>query len=109
MVAEVLIELKAKNIANTFTYLIPKHLNVEVGMRVLVPFGRQKLEGFVLAIKDLIEVDYRLKNIIECIDDHPILNNEQLEIGRYLQNKTLCSLITCYQTMLPKALKVKLI
>lgn len=107
MVAEVLIELKAKNILNTFTYLIPKHLNVEVGMRVLVPFGRQKLVGFVLAIKDLMEVDYKIKKIIDCIDDHPVLNEEQLEIGRYLQTKTLCSLITCYQTMLPKALKAQ--
>lgn len=107
MVAEVLIELKAKNIANTFTYLIPKDLHVELGMRVLVPFGHQKLEGFVLALKDLVEVDYKLKSIITCIDDQPILNKEQLEIGHYLQNKTLCSLITCYQTMLPKALKAQ--
>lgn len=107
MVAEVLIELKAKNIANTFTYLIPKNLHIEIGMRVLVPFGKQNLEGFVLAIKDLIEVDYKLKSIIDCIDDHPVLNKEQLEIGRYLQAKTLCSLITCYQTMLPKALKAQ--
>lgn len=107
MVAEVLIELKAKNIANTFTYLIPKNLHIEIGMRVLVPFGKQNLEGFVLAIKDLIEVDYKLKSIIDRIDDHPVLNKEQLEIGRYLQSKTLCSLITCYQTMLPKALKAQ--
>ena len=50
MVADVLVELKAKEIDQTFTYKIPSNLldKVEVGKRVLVPFGKQKLEGFVL-------------------------------------------------------------
>lgn len=107
MVADVLVELKAKNIVNTFTYLIPKNMYVEVGMRVLVPFGKQKVEGFVLKIKDLVEIDYKLKSIIACIDEAPVLNKEMLELGSFMQSKTLCSLITCYQTMLPKALKAK--
>ena len=107
MVADILIELKAKNIVNTFTYLIPKGMHVEIGMRVLVPFGKQKLEGFVLKIKNLVEIDYKLKSIISCVDERPVLNGEMLELGNYMQNKTLCSLITCYQTMLPKALKAK--
>ena len=107
MVADVLVELKAKNIVNTFTYLIPKNMHVEIGMRVLVPFGNQKLEGFVLKIKDLVEIDYKLKSIISCIDETPVLNKEMLELGSFMQSKTLCSLITCYQTMLPKALKAK--
>ena len=107
MVADILVELKAKNIVNTFTYLIPKNMHVEIGMRVLVPFGNQKLEGFVLKIKDLIEIDYKLKSIISCIDENPVLNKEMLELGSFMQSKTLCSLITCYQTMLPKALKAK--
>ena len=107
MVADILVELKAKNIVNTFTYLIPKNMRVEIGMRVLVPFGNQKLEGFVLKIKDLVEIDYKLKSIISCIDETPVLNKEMLELGSFMQSKTLCSLITCYQTMLPKALKAK--
>ena len=49
MVADVLVELKAKEIDQTFTYKIPSNLldKVEVGKRVLVPFGKQKLEGFL--------------------------------------------------------------
>ena len=50
MTAQVLVEIKAKSIDKTFTYNIPKYLESEVmvGKRVLVPFGRQKIEGFVL-------------------------------------------------------------
>ncbi len=57
MIAEVLVEIKAKNIDKTFSYLIPKDFKekIKVGIRVLVPFGKQKLEGFVLKIKELID------------------------------------------------------
>ena len=76
MYAEVLVELKAKKIDKTFTYKINEKLKdkIKVGMRVIVPFGRQKLEGFVLKIKNSYEGEYQLKEIIENTDDNPILN-----------------------------------
>jgi len=107
MYADVLVELKAKQIDKTFTYLIPDSLKdkVQIGIRVLVPFGKQKLEGFVLNIINNKDIDYELKEIIEIVDKEPVLNNEMLELGRYISKKTLCNLISAYQTMLPAALK----
>ena len=107
MFADVLVELKAKKLDNTFTYLIPNSLKdkVKTGIRVLVPFGRQTLEGFVLNIEDNKDVDYELKEIIDVIDENPVLNEEMLELGKYISKKTLCNLINAYQTMLPTALK----
>ena len=64
MYAEVLVEIKAKAVDKTFTYKIPENFNIEVGKRVLVPFGNRKLEGFVLKI-DNKEVEYKIKNIID--------------------------------------------
>ena len=51
---DVLVELKAKQIDKTFTYLVPSNFKeeVEIGKRVLVPFGKQKLEGFILNIEN---------------------------------------------------------
>lgn len=106
MVAEVLVELKAKNIDQTFTYLI-NDKKVNIGCRVLVPFGNQKLEGFVLNIKENEITDYKLKEIISVIDEEPVLNEELLELGKYISKKTLSKLISSYQTMLPSALKAK--
>ncbi len=107
MFASVLIELKAKNLDKTFTYKVPEALAsfVCVGKRVLVPFGSQKLEGFVLKVSDSEDVEYELKDIISVIDEKPVLNSELLELGKYISKKTLSSLISSYQTMLPKALK----
>lgn len=109
MVAQVLVELKMSKIDKTFTYNIPLSLGekVKVGMRVLVPFGKQKLEGYVLSIEDKIDVDYALKDIVEVLDQVPVLNRELLELGKFVQKKTLCNLITAYQTMLPKGIKAK--
>ncbi len=108
VVAEVLVEVSAKQIDATFTYRIPQGLEemVAVGKRVLVPFGKRKVEGFVLSIEKK-DVDFPLKDIEEVVDEEVILNEELLALGKYISKKTLCNLITSYQAMLPRALKAK--
>ena len=105
MIAEVLVEIQ--KIDKTFTYLIPSNLNVQIGIRCLVPFSNKKLEGFVVDIKDELPNEYKLKEIIDVIDKTPILNEELLSLGKYISKKTLCTLTSAYQTMLPTALKAK--
>ena len=70
MYINVLVELKAKKLDKTFTYSVPSSLvdNIEVGKRVLVPFGRQKLEGFILSICNESDFSYEIKDIISVID-----------------------------------------
>ena len=107
MYIDVLVELKAKKLDKTFTYKVPSSMvnDIKVGKRVLVPFGRQKLEGFIIGISDKISFDYDIKDIIEVIDEDVVINDEMMSLGRYIKNKTLCTLISAYQTMLPSALK----
>lgn len=107
MVTNVLVELSNRNIDKTFTYNIPNKLEnlIKVGIRVLVPFGKQTLEGFVLSISENTNSEIELKDIIKPIDDEVILNEELLELGKFIKRKTLSTLISAYQVMLPKALK----
>ena len=109
MYIKVLIELSAFNIDKTFTYHVPNYLeeNIKVGIRVLVPFNNQKLEGFVLEIINDVLDDYEIKDILDIIDNEVILNDELLSLGKWLSNETLSTLISSYQVMLPKALKAK--
>ncbi len=107
MFAEVLIEIKAKAVDKTFTYKIPEGMHVQIGVRVLVPFGNRKLEGFVLNILPSGSFAYQVKDIIAVIDDKPVINEEMVHLGKYISKKTLSSLASVYQTMLPKALKAK--
>ena len=106
MIAGVLVEITNKSVDKVFDYLIPSNLinELSVGMRVLVPFGKMRLEGFVVEIKDK-DTDMNLKEIIDIVDKDIVLNEELLELGKIMQDKTLASLVSCYQVMLPKGLK----
>ena len=107
MVAEVLVEIPINGINKTFSYLVPDELrtNIKKGMRVLVPFGNKNIEGFILNINEEVNADFELKNIISISDNEIILNEELLNLGKYICNKTFCSLIKAYQTMLPVGIK----
>jgi len=108
MIAKVLVELSNKNIDKTFDYIVPKNLeaDIKVGIRVKIPFGSMELEGFVLELS--CQSNYNdLKEIISIVDKDIVLNEELLELGKYMQSTLLCTLIACYQAMLPKALKAK--
>ena len=109
MIVGVLVELSNKNIDRVFDYRVPKELEsrIKIGIRVSVPFGRQLLDGFVLEIKNNSEVK-ELKKIIDIKDLDIVLNDELLELGKDLSKNTISTLISCYQTMLPKALKAKI-
>ena len=104
MQAKVLIEIKAKSMDNAFTYNIPDNLisDIKVGYKVIVPFGNRMLEGFVISIGSF-NVNYELKDIKSVVGS--VLTEELIELGKYMSKKTLANLISCYQTMLPKALK----
>ncbi len=106
VIAEVLVELGARNIDRTFDYLVPSNLyeDIKIGIRVLVPFGRQEVEGFVLALKNETLHD-ELKTIIRLVDQEVILNEELRQLGKYISDTTLSTLIASYQVMLPKAVK----
>ena len=109
MYADVLIEYSAKSIDQTFTYIIPESLkeDLKVGMKVLVPFGPKIINGFVTRIKNEYKDIYELKEIKDIVDKYFCLTDELMQLGTYLQQKTLCTKITAYQTMLPSSLKVK--
>lgn len=109
MFAQVLVEIKAKQVDKTFTYRVPKSLrkDIQKGCRVLVPFGKKELEGFVLNLTEEENVEYEVKDILSVIDETPVLNEEMLELGRFMSTKTFSTLISCYQCMLPTALKAK--
>jgi primosomal protein N' (replication factor Y) len=107
MYAKVIIEYGAKAVDKEFTYIVPSNLTdkISLGSRVLVPFNNRLIEGFVTDILNKADTTYELKEIKEVCDEKPILNEEMLYIGEEIRKKILCSKISIYQAMLPKALK----
>lgn len=106
MVAKVLVEIKAKVLDHTFDYNIPLELESKaaVGKRVLVPFGKNTLEGFIMSLENNSDFD-KIKDIIDVIDEEVVLTEDLIDIGNYISKKTLCTKMAAYQSMLPRALK----
>ena len=68
----------------TFDYRLPHHLlaaQVEPGVRVRIPFGRQKLIGIIIGQSKNSDVPAnKLKSVIEVLDNHSLISTDILEI-----------------------------
>ena len=109
--AEVYIEHSSPQLDQSFSYLCG-HAEVRPGMRVSVPFAKQQLVGFVDSVKEvsadeLKQMPYELKEIQRMIDERPLLNDELLQLGKWMAEQYVAPLISCYQAMLPGVLKPK--
>ena len=104
MFASVLVEIESLK-EKTFTYSIPSNLknNISVGMRVIVPFGNRKINGIIIDLVD--NPSFETKDIIKVLDDNPILSEELILLGKFMSDKYISPLMSCYLTMLPSALK----
>jgi primosomal protein N' (replication factor Y) (superfamily II helicase) len=107
-IASVIVDVPTKQTDRAFDYLIPAQWRgtIQPGMRVIVPFGPRKIQGFVTSLKTHSEFE-KLREIIEPMDLEPVLNKELLDLGDWLTENTLCFKIFAYQVMLPAALKAK--
>ena len=110
MLASVIIEYSVKSLNKVFDYIIPDNLInvIKVGHKVIVPFASHEVEGFVLKIHSDIDKTLEYKSIKRIQDSDFYLNDELLKLGKYMSNSLLCNLISCYQVMLPKALKASI-
>ncbi|MFX3624603.1 MAG: primosomal protein N' [Ectobacillus sp.] len=107
-IASVIVDVPARQTDRPFDYVIPKRWEdlVQAGMRVVVPFGPRKLQGFIISVKETADIDPgKLREIAELLDVTPVLNDELLQLGFWLTNETLCFTISAFQAMLPAAIK----
>ena len=100
MIAEVMINSKARNLNKKFDYKIPDYLQdiITVGSRVLVPFANFKKleEGYVIKIKE--NTDFEVKEIAGLEDN---ISAEKIELARWMARKYFCNVSECIKLMLP--------
>lgn len=110
-IVKVLVEHPVHSLDTTFDYLSEKKL--QVGVRVWIRFGYQKIMGYVENIEatflnkqELEErAGFRYQYILEAIDEEPLLNEELQTLAKQLSQMTLSPRISCLQAMLPTQLK----
>ncbi len=105
MTAFVQIVVNVRNIAGMFDYAIPKPLTGKIGIGhlVIVPFGRQTVQGIVYQFVDLPSVP-DVKDILEIVDDEPVLTQPQLALAKEMADSTLQPLASTIGLFLPVGL-----
>ena len=93
-----------------YSYRVPDELReqVQIGTRVLVPFGfgNKRAEAVVLAFREDAG-EFKLKPIVEVLDETPILTAEQLRLAAWMRERLYCTYFDCVHAMLPAGLWFK--
>ena len=98
------------NLKGTFTYKVPEDLldKIEIGMRVLIPFGGKKIyTGIVSELFDEFEDSFVPKEIINLLDNQSIVPKQQLEFWNWMSSYYLCNLGEIYRFAFPSSLKLE--
>ena len=83
-----------------FSYEIPSDLNVAPGNSVMVPFGAQILQGIVFNISDTSLVE-KTRQIIELTDPEILIDQQRLEICKWMSKFYFSNLFNSSVLMLP--------
>ena len=91
-----------------FDYVIPDDMNIEIGMRVFVPFGKAETEGFVTGVSDTTNVSaLKLKAIKKCPDGFPVIGHEFLVILDEICDKFKLRKIDVLRLFVPNVVRGK--
>lgn len=105
MVVGVLIDRTNLSVNKVYHYNYNLDKKISIGSRVLVDFNNKLSEALIVSFPKETELK-KLKEVIEVIDEESILTLELLKLGRFMEKKYFTSLMSCYQTMLPKPFKL---
>ncbi len=90
----------------TFTYRLSDGMQPVIGGRVLVPFRQQRMPGVVTALHDR-SPKVQAKNIISVLDAAPVLDEQLVQLGKWISDYYLAPLGEVFRAMLPLAAEFK--
>ena len=106
-VCAVAVDAATYAIDKLYSYRVPDELReqVQIGTRVLVPFGfgNKRAEAVVLAFRQDTG-EYKLKPVVEVLDDTPVLTHGQLKLAAWMRERLYCTYFDCVRVMLPAGL-----
>lgn len=103
MIAQVIVDVAVKQTDRIFEYHIPTELekSIQIGSRVVVPFGRRKVQGFVVGLTEKSEFKGKLKDLLVIVDEMPPLTPELVDLSQSLAKDIFSYRIKILQAMLP--------
>ena len=108
MYAEVIVDISHEAIDKSFTYRIPKGMEVRPGDPVLVPFGRGIKKAYVLTLSEAVDYpEEKIKDIRSLCEKEFSVENTLLELAVWMSEEYACTLNQCLKTVLPVKKRTK--
>ncbi len=98
-------------LAEKFTYALPAPMmeKVQVGCRVIVPFGSRKMyAAVVVALTDEAPAgNFEVKQVLELMDAHPVVTPMQLRLWQWIADYYLCTMGDVLKAAMPSGMKLE--
>jgi len=94
----------------TFTYRVPESFSsiIQVGMRVVVPFGKSKLYCGVVHSLHFIEPPLKeVKSIIALMDDYPMMVRPQFQLWEWMASYYMATFGEIFVAAIPMGLRLE--
>ncbi len=106
LVARVVPDLPAGPPGQIYDYAVPESLQPDIGLgqRVLVPFGKRKIFGFVVELLEESAVD-SLRCVELIRDPEPLVLPHQISLAQWISSHYLSPLPEVLRAMVPPALR----
>lgn len=106
MIAEIIVDVLNSNVDKVYDYKVPQDFSLETGIRVVVPFGKRIIEGFVINLKEFSTLaEDKLKCVIRKIDESPIILPELIELMHFMTNRYNIKLVDALRLFIPTELR----
>lgn len=105
--AQVIVPL---SLHDSFTYRVPSKLENQIGpgKRVVVQFGAKKYyAGLVTSVSDQQPDFSEIKNIVQVLDDYPLVLPINFDLWIWMANYYCCTLGDVFRAALPSGLKME--
>ncbi len=105
MFADVIVDINHYDVDKIFEYSFNGD-QVKLGSRVVVPFGKTKLEGIVIGIKEqpIYSID-KIKEIISVLEDTPVMTDETLLLAKYVKKSCYVTMAQALRLFLPSEMR----
>lgn len=104
--ADVILPLPLEGI---FTYRLPAAFAglVQVGCRIIVPFGTTKFYSAIVVRLHDTPPSYNTKEATELLDSSPVVTPAQLKLWAWIADYYLCTIGDVYKAALPSGMKLE--
>lgn len=101
----IIVNTTLKKLDRVFHYCVPEDMDLQIGERVLIPFGagNRKVEGYCLGFEE-VDSDAILKTIVKRLDEQPMLSASRITLAQFIKRRYICSMTEALHLLLPPAI-----